>query len=112
MNPLFSPRPGCRDDLCQLQSRAYRPPSPLFCDTFRHAAREPLLAVLLKDALQIVSREAIDEIGRRPLRRGAHPHVQRGILLKAETAAGIVELRGAHPEVEENSCRGLEAPVG
>ena len=47
----------------------------------------------------------VDHVGRRATGGRIHPHVERGIPPVGEPPLGHVELRGAHPEVEERAAQ-------
>ncbi len=68
------------------------------------AGGEALVAVAPDDAGQLVLAVAVDHVGRRPRRRGVHPHVERSVVAEREAARGTIELRRGHAEVEQRAA--------
>src|SRR4051812_31317843 len=61
-----------------------------------------LLAVLAEDVRQLAFGRFVDELAGRIVRRGIHPHVERGVGGVRETALGTIDLHRRDTEVEED----------
>src|ERR1035437_6990294 len=67
----------------------------------------PFLAVVLDNIGQVILFVAVDDVGGGDVLSGAEAHVQRGVMLKAETGAAF-ELHGGQPQVEKDAMYGHE----
>ena len=81
-------------------------------DGTRDAPREPLAAVLEQDARQLGLVRSVHEFGGRLAARRVEAHVERLVVLEAETALRFVQLIGGHAEVEEHRARPAHAMRG
>src|SRR6266446_5340938 len=65
--------------------------------------RPPFLSEFVNHIGKLALVEVVYHLFGGALRPGVHPHVQRPIRLKTESACGIVKLQTAHSEVCENA---------
>src|SRR4029077_3285393 len=69
-------------------------------------ARPTLFAVVTQDAFDLFDVEGVDDARRVERRIGVHPHVQRSVCAKAESALRRVELGAGKTEVEQDDVGG------
>src|SRR4051812_23940975 len=67
------------------------------------ASGVPFVAVLEEHTSELALRVRVDDVARGTPPRAIHPHVERTVSHVAEAPLGLVDLRGADPEVEEHS---------
>ena len=96
-------RNGAPHDRRQLSGGLDRRPAPRVDDRPRDAARIPLFAVLKDRVGQLALARRGHQIGGRLASAAVHPHVERLVALKAESAAGRVELQRRHAEIGERA---------
>src|SRR5215469_6174501 len=77
----------------------------------RNPTRKSLSAEMENDIRQLGFFPVIDQFGGRYSFRLIHPHIERPVPLKAESARGFVELRRRHTQIKENSIDSREAAL-
>ncbi len=82
---------------------------PRVDDRARDPARGSLLAVFVQNPRELGLAFAVDEIGRGERLLGVHPHVERTVEAKAETARWIVERQAAHSKICYNRIDAIVA---
>src|SRR5260370_12224423 len=71
-------------------------------------ARPTLFAVVAQHAFDLFDVERVDDARRVERRVGVHPHIQRPVCAKAESALWCIELDAGKTEVEQNEVGGDE----
>jgi hypothetical protein len=91
--------PPCRDDRLGL-------PSLRNCSCNRLS--KPFLTIAADDLRQFTDRCARDESGRALAARRIHPHVERAVVAKRESARRILELGRRHAEIEQHAVDAID----
>src|ERR1700761_546516 len=90
-------------DLCKLCSSAYRPRP---ANGSGDSPRPPFLSEFVNHIGKLSLVEVVYHLFGGTLRLRVHPHVERSIRLKTESALCIVELQAAHSDVGQNTVDG------
>jgi hypothetical protein len=102
MEPPSPPSPSYHCLLNDLDQVACGIQWPRLDDGLGNASRLSLLAVVVEEIRQLLSRETVDQIsGGRIARRGIKPHVQRSVGHEGEATIGIGQLERRQAKIEQ-----------
>ena len=104
-------RNGAGDDVRQLRGGGDGLLRPPLQDPPGDEGREPLLAVIPEDADELLFRIAVHHVRRGEGGALVHAHVQGGLELIGEAAAGLVQLMGGDAQIQKDPVHLVYAPL-
>ncbi|MPM55215.1 hypothetical protein SDC9_102008 [bioreactor metagenome] len=102
-------RHGGLDQLHQLQSGFHGPVLPCADNGPGDGGSVPLLAVVIKNAPQLVLAPLVHHPAGGEVGGSVHPHVQRRVVHVGKAAGRVVQLRRRHAQIKQQSVRGGNA---